>query len=101
MPRSTSVFLFSVAILSPLSHAQASSLLNAQSQAITADSLVDQLVENAAVYRATLPSLTARETIVSIDAGSWLKLEGAHRAEAEAIMRVTRKTPDGPLEELR
>ncbi|HEY4380173.1 MAG TPA: hypothetical protein VGN01_07495 [Acidobacteriaceae bacterium] len=72
-----------------------------QPQSITANSLVDQLVENAAVYRATLPSLAAREMIVSVDAGSRLKLEGEHRAEAEAIMRVMRTTPDGPLEESR
>ena len=101
MPRSISVFLLSVAILCTRTIAQSSPPSELQPQAVTANSLVDQLVENAAVYRATLPSLTARETIVSVDAGNWLKLEGPHRAEAEAIMRVTRKTPDGPLEELR
>jgi hypothetical protein len=99
MRRTKSLFLLSVAIFCARSTAQSSPASDAQPQAITANSLVDQLVENAAVYRATLPSLTARETIVSVDAGKWLK--ATHHAEAEAIMRVTRKTPDGPLEESR
>jgi hypothetical protein len=68
---------------------------------VTADSLVDQLIENAAVYRATLPSLTAHETILSHDSGQLLLLKDAHYAQAEATMRVMRKTPDGPLEESR
>jgi hypothetical protein len=68
---------------------------------VTADSLVDQLIENAAAYRATVPSLTAHETILSHDSGQLLLLKGAHYAQAEATMRVMRKAPDGPLEESR
>jgi hypothetical protein len=62
------------------------------------DRLVDQLIENAAAFRATLPSITAHETIESGGSYSWLF--GRH-AKAEATMRVMRKTPGGPLEESR
>jgi hypothetical protein len=68
---------------------------------VTADSLVDQLIENAGAYRATLPSLAAHETILSHDSRNLWLLKGAHYAQAEATMRVVRKTPDGPLEESR
>jgi hypothetical protein len=61
------------------------------------DRLVGELVENAAVYRATLPSLTAHETIESKASMAILHFH----ATAEAIMRVMRKTPDGPVEEVR
>jgi hypothetical protein len=62
------------------------------------DRLVDQLIENAALFRATLPSLTAHETIESDASNGWpFKSHG----KAEATMRVMRKTPDGPLEESR
>ncbi len=63
-----------------------------------ADRIVDQLVENAAAFRATLPSLTAHETIESD------RTEGCLfkcHAKAEATMRVMRTTPGGPLEESR
>jgi len=62
-----------------------------------ADALVDQLIDNAALYRATLPSLTAHEKIVS-DAS--ILLYRPH-AEAEATVRVLRKVPGGPLVESR
>jgi hypothetical protein len=55
-------------------------------------------VENAASFRATLPSITAHETIES-DSSNHLVFRS--RAKAEATMRVMRKTPDGPLEESR
>jgi hypothetical protein len=61
------------------------------------DRLIDQLTENAAVFRETLPSITARETIESSSSEGWFKFH----AKAVATMRVTRKTPDGPLEESR
>jgi hypothetical protein len=62
------------------------------------DRLVAQLVENAATFRATLPSLVAHETIESSASEGWIF---RNHAKAEAIMRVMRKTPDGPLEESR
>jgi hypothetical protein len=62
-----------------------------------ADQLVDQLIANAALYRATLPSLTAHETITS-DAS--ILLYKPH-AEAEATVRVVRKVKGGPLVESR
>jgi hypothetical protein len=62
-----------------------------------ADDLVDQLIANAALYRTTLPSLTAHEKIVS-DAS--ILLYKPH-AEAEATVRVLRKVPGGPLVESR
>jgi hypothetical protein len=58
--------------------------------------LVDQLVENAASFRATLPSITAHETIESDSSDGWLF---RRHATAEATMRVTRKTYGGPLQE--
>jgi hypothetical protein len=63
----------------------------------TADQLVDQLIANAAFYRATLPSLTAHESIAS-DAS--ILLYKPH-AEAEATVRVVRNAPGGPLVESR
>jgi hypothetical protein len=74
-----------------------SGLLVGQSPPDSADQLVDQLVANAALYRATLPSLTAHETIAS-DAS--ILLYKPH-AEAEATVRVVRKLPSGPLLESR
>ena len=62
------------------------------------DRIVDQLVQNAEVFRTTLPSLTARESIESGVSGNWLF---KRHAKAEATMRVARKTPGGPLEESR
>ena len=62
------------------------------------DRVIDQLVENAASFRATLPSITARETIMTGSSTGWLS---KHRVRAEATMRVVRRTPGGPLEESR
>jgi hypothetical protein len=66
---------------------------------LTADQLVDQLVENARAYRATLPSLAAHETILSKT--SAVVVFGKSAVQAEATMRVMRKTPGGQLEESR
>ena len=62
------------------------------------EDLVDQLVANASVYRATLPSLTADEDIVSDLA--ILGLYHKH-AEAHATFRAIRKSQDSPLDESR
>jgi hypothetical protein len=45
---------------------------------VTADSLVDQLIENVAAYRSTVPSLATHETILSHDSSRLLLLKGAH-----------------------
>lgn len=68
-----------------------------KSAAKEADELVDQLVENAASYRATLPSLTAHETIASDASIMFYK----PHAEAEATVRMVRNKPGGPLVESR
>jgi hypothetical protein len=69
------------------------------SQKSPADQLVDQLVDNAERYRATLPSLTAHETILSET--SETIVFGKSAVHAEATIRVVRKTSGGPLEESR
>jgi hypothetical protein len=64
----------------------------------TVEDLVDQLVANASVYRATLPSLTADEDIISelVILGVYTK-----RDEARATFRAIRKTEEVSLEESR
>ena len=68
--------------------------------AVTAtEKLIDQLVVNAARDRATLPSLSAHESIIS-------KVEehgvfGKKTMKAEATVRIVRKSPEGPLTEVR
>ena len=60
--------------------------------------LLDQVGTHASAYRATIPSLTADESITSQATG--LGIFKQH-AEARALFRVVRKTPDGPLTESR
>jgi hypothetical protein len=62
------------------------------------EDLVDQLVANASVYRATLPSLTAEE-----DISSDLTILGIYtrHAEAHATFRAIRKSEDTALDESR
>lgn len=85
-----------------LSHAMAQSSSSARIRSLfnksPVERVLDQLVENSASFRATLPSITAHETIESGGSYSWLF---RNHVKAEAIMRVMRKTPDGPLEESR
>jgi hypothetical protein len=65
----------------------------------TSDRLVDELVENAARDHATLPSLTAHESIVSkVDE---VVVFGKNTAKAEATVRIVRKSPEGPWTENR
>jgi hypothetical protein len=88
-------------LLCAVAHAQSTSSHAAQTQAEAAkspvDLLVDQLVENAAHYRAALPSLTAHEEIQS--EASRLILHTS--AKAEAVMRVVRDPLSGELKESR
>jgi hypothetical protein len=65
---------------------------------LTADKLVDQLIANADQYRATLPSLTAQETILS-KLSQFLKIP--YVVHAEATIRVTRKLSEDHLDESR
>jgi hypothetical protein len=62
------------------------------------EDLVDQLVANASVYRATLPSLSADEDIISD-----LTILGIYtkHAEAHATFRAIRKSEDTALDESR
>ncbi len=65
----------------------------------TVDRLVDELVENAARDHATLPSLTAHESIVSkVDEFVFV---GKNTARAEANVRIVRKPPEGDWTEIR
>jgi hypothetical protein len=65
----------------------------------TADQLVDELVENAARDRATLPSLTAHVSIVSkVDEFVWV---GKNTAKAEATVHIVRTSPDDDWTEVR
>ena len=80
-----------------------SSALATQSQPASAESdtdlLVDTLVENATVNRATLPSLAAHESIVSkVDEVVFF---GKSVYKAEAAVRMVRKSTGGPMEESR
>jgi hypothetical protein len=60
---------------------------------LTADRLVDELVENAARDHATLPSLTAHESIVSkVDEHVVFR---KNTAKAEATVHIVRKSPEG------
>ena len=78
--------------------AQTSTRLRSLFNKSPVDRIVDQLVENASSFRATLPSITAHETIESDASDGWLI---KRHVKAEATMRVLRKTPGGPLEESR
>lgn len=62
------------------------------------NTLLTQISTDAAAYRLTLPSLGAEESITSQSLGIG---PFRARAEAKATFRVTRKSPDGPLEESR
>jgi hypothetical protein len=64
-----------------------------------ADQLVDQLVQNVERYRATLPSLTAHESIVS--KFDEVVFFGRSVYKAEATVRMVRKSADEPLKESR
>ena len=65
----------------------------------SADQLGDELVENAARDHATLPSLTAHESIVSkVDEHV---VFGKNTASAEATVHVVRMSPEGPWTENR
>jgi hypothetical protein len=60
---------------------------------LTADRLVDELVENAARDHATLPSLSAHESIISkVDEHV---VFGKNTAKAEATVHIVRKSPGG------
>ena len=66
---------------------------------LTADRLVDELVENAARDHATLPSMTAHESIVSkVDE---FALHGKTHVNAEANVRIARKSSEGDWSEIR
>ena len=86
-------------LLSASGSAQTSPMISPEPAAAksAAAELVDQLVENAAFYRATLPSLTAHETIASDASIMFYK----PHAEAEANVRMVRNKPGGPLVESR
>jgi hypothetical protein len=63
------------------------------------DTLVDKLVENATLNRATLPSLAAHESIVSkVDEVVFF---GRSVYKAEAAVHMVRKSTGGPMEESR
>lgn len=83
-------------ILLALTHAHAQSTPTTQPADL--NTLLNHISAAAAAYRLTLPSLGADESIISQGLG--IGPFRAH-AEAKAIFRVTRKTPDGPLEESR
>lgn len=68
-------------------------------QPVSAQELVDQLIANAEHYRATLPSLTVHEAILSQTSDT--VFFGKSTVQAEATMRVQRKTPGSEMEELR
>jgi hypothetical protein len=72
---------------------------DAMAAAPTADQIVDRLVENSAVYRSTLPSLTVHETIRSET--TEFVFFGSRAINAEATVRMVRKEADGGLEESR
>ena len=60
--------------------------------------LLDQVSAHGAAYRATLPSLTADESILSEATGLGIFKQ---RAQARALFRVVRKSPSDPLVESR
>lgn len=62
----------------------------------TLDALLDQIAAHAASYRATLPSLSAQESITSNTSGLFKQ-----RAEARATFRVTRQESDARFHESR
>lgn len=62
----------------------------------TLDALLDQIAAHAASYRATLPSLSAQESITSQTSGLFKQ-----RAEAQATFRVTRQESDARFHESR
>jgi hypothetical protein len=76
---------------------------SAQNQTASSNSaanlLVDQLVENDERNRATLPSLTARESILS--KFDEIVVFGRSSDKAEATVRMVRKSPSEPLTQIR
>jgi hypothetical protein len=95
--------LFFIAGLCLRASAQISSQPAAPTQTaaanLTADRLVDELVENAAHDHAMLPSLTAHESIVS-KADEFVVI-GKITATAEATVHVVRRSPGGDWTENR
>ena len=87
--------LLRFALVSLIVTTLATSLLPAQTPA--SPELIDELVANAALYNATLPSITANETIES--EASYLIFR--KKALAKGTFRVVRDPNGGPLKESR
>lgn len=79
--------------------AQSSTVTPPPQANLTADQLVEHLVANAEVYLATLPSLTAHETIAS-KTSEVFSFFGKNVVHAEATIRA-RKASNGVMEESR
>ena len=97
------LFFAAVACVHVPAQASPSPVLATQSQPASAESdtdlLVDKLVENATLNRATLPSLAAHESIVSkVDEVVFF---GKSVYKAEAAVRMVHKSMGGPMEESR
>jgi hypothetical protein len=100
--RVSSLWLLSIAMTCLQTPAQVAATPAASTQAVATpatDRLVDELMENAARDHATLPSLTAHESIIS--KADEFVFVGKNTAKAEATVHIVRKPPEGNWTEIR